>query len=181
MNPALLGPLIRLRFTFTSRAAADRTIERAERRYLELAAGLSAEQGRCPVAVPPMRGVDPEMRDWSYFQLLAHNALVNRSMTEVVVSLATGAEPGPAARIDPKRDVLPGPDVGPEQVAVFRDSITAHQAAVAGLERLRGAGARRHPLFGTFDAHKWHCMLGFHLVIHLKQARLVATGAAADR
>jgi hypothetical protein len=110
-----------------------------------------------------MPGVDPDMRQWSFFQLLEHNAIVNRSITAVVTSLASNEEPTGAGAIDPKRDVLPAADAGPAQVA--------------RLGRLRGTRRKVHPVFGPFDAHRWHGMLGFHLAIHLGQARRIVAGA----
>ncbi|MCB1184985.1 DinB family protein [bacterium] len=181
MNPRRLAPLIRLRFALTSRSRAAAGIARDAARYESLAADLSAGAGARPIFVPAMVGVDEDMRRWSYWMLLAHNAIVNRGITAVTVALAEGREPDGAALIDPKRDVLPGPEVGPEQLDVFRDSVAGHLAAVAGLDRLRGTATRPHPLFGDFDAHKWHCMFGFHLKVHMKQAHLVARGAREAR
>jgi hypothetical protein len=45
------------------------------------------------------------------------------------------------------------------------------------LGSLWGATVRNHPIYGEFDAHKWHCMIGFHLMIHFKQAKLIANAS----
>lgn len=75
---------------------------------------------------------------------------------------------------------MPSANPGLEQIAALEDSVKGHLATVASLDRLRGTRSRPHPLFGSFNAHFWHCMFGFHLQVHLKQARLIVAGHSAD-
>ena len=157
----------------TPRQRSARVAEMWMQRYLDLGRDLTDEQGRTSVRVPPMNGVDPEMRRWSYFQLLEHNAIVNRAISELVHSLALGEEPGAAAQIDPKKDVLPGTDCGPEARDHFRESVLAHRERVKGLPALRKTATRPHPVFGPFDAHRWNGMFPLHLRIHWRQARAI--------
>lgn len=178
MSNPVIKAVIRAKFLTTSRGRASAIIREASDRYLRLADRLDAEAGRRPVRVPPMPGVDPEMREWSFFQILEHNAIVNRSIAAIVEALALGREPSGAALIDPKTDVLPGSVSGPEQVDRFRESVDDYLTIEASLPRLRGTAERPHPLFGSFDAHKWHCMLGLHLETHLSQARRVLSRKA---
>jgi len=173
MSHPVITAIIRTRFLLTSREKASRCIRDAADGYLLLAERLGTLRGAMPATVPPMIGVDPEMRDWSLFQILEHNAIVNRSISAMVEALALGKEPSGAALIDPKTDVLPKELSGPEQVEAFRGSVDEHLALVATLPSLRGTAERPHPVFGPFDAHKWHCMFGFHLGLHLKQAEKV--------
>jgi hypothetical protein len=133
------------------------------------------ESGVKPVMVPSMIGVDPEMRGWSFFQILEHNTIVNRSIAAMVEALALGKEPSGAALINPKTDVLPKDLSGPEQTSLFRQSVDDYLDLLTALPSLCGTAQRMHPVFGSFDAHKWHCMLGFHLGLHLKQAETVLT------
>jgi len=125
------------------------------------------------ITVLPMIGVDPEMRGWSFFQILEHNAIVNRSISATVEALALGKPPSGAALINPKSDVLPKGVSGPEQVEEFRRSVDDYLSMLAELPSLRGTAETTHPVFGSFDAHKWHCMFGFHLGLHLRQASVV--------
>jgi hypothetical protein len=175
MSSALIRLFVRTRFRLTSRAAASRVISRAADRYLGLAQQVDANAARRPVAVPSMLGVDPDMRHWSYWMLLEHNTIVNRAISAQTVALAEGTRL--AGDFDPKRDVMPTETAGPEQAAAFAESVRDHLAAVAVLRPLRGTPTTPHPLFGDFDAHKWHCMLGFHLNVHMRQARLVAAAS----
>lgn len=71
------------------------------------------------------------------------------------------------------RDVLPSSNPGEEQRQLFRMSVEDHLKVVSGLGRLRGGLRTRHPVFGQFDAHSWHCMFGLHLIIHYKQAKYI--------
>ena len=172
---------IRTLFTFTSREKALEKSEFVLRRYAELANGLSKEAGQRCIEVPPMRGVDEDMRKWSFFMILEHNAIVNRSMTTIVIQLARGEELSGPATINPKTDVMPSSSADASQFKDFADSITNHIATVKSLKRLRGTGTSLHPVFGDFDAHKWNCMFAFHLGLHLPQAEYVAGKAMASR
>lgn len=169
-NP-LIRILVRTRLTLASRAQGVRQIERQRDRYLALAAGLDPAAGARPVRVPAMIGVDEDMRGWSFFQILEHNAIVNRSIASVVTSLVAGEAPRGPGAIDPKHGVMPADGAGPEQVTAFIASVDDYLASLTTLGRLRGTRRSQHPVFGSFDAHMWHGMLGFHLSLHVKQAR----------
>jgi hypothetical protein len=181
MSDLLVRTAVRTLFTFTGRARALRKSESILGRYLKLADGLATEAGRARVRVPPMRGVDEDMRRWSFFMILEHNAIVNRSITATVLQLARGEALTGAAAIDPKRDVMPGPSADASQVALFAESVTRHIETVRGLGKLRGTGTSPHPIFGAFDAHQWNCMFAFHLGLHLPQAAHVVREAGAGR
>ncbi len=173
MSNPLIKAVIRTKFRLTSCDKASGIIRENADAYLGLADRLDASSGIKPVTVPPMIGVDPEMRGWSFFQILEHNAIVNRSISSIVQALALGREPSGAALINPKTDVLPRGMSGPEQVEEFRRSVDDYLSMLADLPPLRGTAETMHPVFGSFDAHKWHCMFGFHLGLHLKQATFV--------
>ncbi len=172
VNP-LIKALVRTKFRFTSRQTADRQAERWLRYYLGLAGKLDASGGSRPVRVPAMQGVDEDMRDWSFFMLLEHNTIVNHAISRVVERLARGWDPVQPGDIDPKTGVMPSANPGPEQVEAFRDSVRSHLKMVASLGQLRGTKTREHPVFGTFDAHAWNCMFGFHLQVHARQAKYI--------
>lgn len=174
MKKAVIRSAVRLKFALTTRGQASSGIERIRDRYLALADSVDAESGRRSVHVPPMLGVDEDMRNWSFFMVLEHNAIVNRYISGVVAGLTRGKLPTRLEAVDAKRDVMPKEDAGQEQVEAFRISIEKHLEMVPALPRLRGGMIRRHPVFGDFDAHRWHCMFGLHLRIHLKQAEAVA-------
>ena len=116
-----------------------------------------------------MLGVDEDMREWSFYQILEHNVIVNDRISAAVLHL-TGNGPAPEPDFDVKRDVMPQDSAGAEQVAEFKRSVEDHLTAVAKVPKLRGTEKTDHPIFGPFDAHRWHCMLGFHLQLHRKQA-----------
>jgi hypothetical protein len=147
--------------------------------YEALASDLTESAGRLSVEVPRMRGVDEDMRRWSFYMTLEHNTIVNRSITAVIGQLVRREPLHGAARIDPKHGVMPAGEAGPEQVPAFVESVKDHLRTVRELGPLRGTPTAPHPLFGPFDAHKWNCMFTFHLGLHLPQARYVAEQAKA--
>lgn len=172
MAHPIIKALVRARFNLTSRKAATRQTEKALKAYLKLAQGVSEDAGSEPVKVPRMLGIDEDMREWSFFMILRHNTIVNNAISATVRRLAPG-EPEPEKKFDVKNDVMPGPDCGVEQIALFKSSVLAHLETTRSLGTLRGTSTSKHPLFGRFDAHKWNCMFAFHMEIHLKQAEFV--------
>ena len=181
MSNLFIKTAVRTLFTFTSQAKALQQSEVLLRQYKELADGISNEAGQRCVEVPPMRGVDEDMRKWSFFMILEHNAIVNRSITATVVQLARGERLSGPATLNPKKDVMPTSMADESQIEVFADSVTRHMEAVKSLKRLRGTETSPHPIFGEFDAHKWNCMFAFHLGLHLPQAEYVMGKAKAEQ
>lgn len=153
-----------------SRLAADQVIENAVSDYqslIEEFGDLVDMSGR----VPKMLGVDEDMRDWSLLMILDHNRIVNGAVKNVVVHLGNGQQLPKDKEIDTKHDVMPGHKLGDETIALFFESITDYQKSVRSIDSLEGQVERLHPVFGMFNAHQWHCMFGFHLHIHVKQAK----------
>lgn len=180
MISSILRTVVRTRFKLTSRDKASRQIREALDSYLALAESLDAENGARPITVPALRGVDEDMRNWSFFMILEHNAIVNRALTAVIKDLVLGGDPGNTRDFDHKKDVMPSPKAGPEQAANFRASVEEHFDAISGLDLPRGGATRPHPIFGDLDAHGWQCMFGLHLGFHLRQAEHVLQGLRAD-
>ena len=178
MNP-LLYRFVRTRLRLTSRERALKQAEHFGEKYVVLATALSEAQGRLPVTVPPMLGVDEDMRGWSYFQLLEHNAIVGRRITAVVRQLAEGKPVTELAPFSIKHDVMPG-QPGPEQIDATRAMVAAHLETVRTLEGLRRTTTELHSHFGPMTAHMWHVMFTFHLELHYKQAIKIAAEAKAS-
>ncbi len=173
MSNPLVQAVIRTKFLMTSREKASQIIRGNADAYLKLAERIGNESGERSISIPPMIGVDPEMRAWSFFQILEHNVIVNGMIAHTVEKLARGEDPNPERAINHKTDVLPGDSSGAEQIAAFSESIKSYLSMVTTLPLMRGTAKTQHPVFGPFDAHKWHCMFGFHLGLHLKQAEKV--------
>ena len=169
---SLLQIGVRAKFALTSRETASGQARREMERTLAVADRLGAEMSARPVRVPAMAGIDPEMREWSVFMILEHDTIVSREITGIVNDLASGGDVRP--RIDMKTGVMPSPDAGAEHVEAFRDSILRHLDTIRKLPRLRGTQRLRHPVFADLDAHGWHCMFAFHLMLHRRQAEAIA-------
>jgi hypothetical protein len=152
-----------------------------EEKYAELSRGISENIGCLCVEVPPMRGIDEDMRRWSFYMILEHNAIVNMGITATICQLVRGESLHGAATIDKKKDVMPSISAGEEQLKAFQDSVEKHLASVNRLGRLRGTPTSPHTLFGEFDAHKWNCMFSFHLRIHFTQALHVVRTAKREQ
>jgi len=74
---------------------------------------------------------------------------------------------------DPRTAVMPSAGAGPEQVEAFRETVDVHLEKMAKHRRLATKQRQDHPNFGSFNAHQWHCMFGFHLAIHRRQLEAI--------
>jgi|AntRauTorckE6833_2_1112554.scaffolds.fasta_scaffold31426_2 hypothetical protein len=169
---ALIKLIIRIRFRLSSTKRVENQTRRLLADYLDLTRGLDERSGNQSVRVPPMLGVDEDMRDWSFLMILQHNTIVNHAISDVVRRLALG-EPEPEKKFDPKTDTVPDSTCGMEEVTRFEESVRSHLALLPTLGKLRGTAKAEHPIFGPFDAHMWSCLFPFHLQIHMKQAAFV--------
>ena len=77
MSNLLMRAAIKTWFTFTGREKVSMQIQKSLDKYLSLTRLLNAESGMSMVFVPRMIGVDEDMRNWSLFMILEHNAIVN--------------------------------------------------------------------------------------------------------
>ncbi|MGF1452100.1 MAG: hypothetical protein ACFB21_08525 [Opitutales bacterium] len=177
MTPLLLKYFVHARFATQTRGQITRQIKRTARRYATLSAQMTPEAGERPIHVPELPGVDEDMRRWSFFQLLEHNTIVNRTITLTIKLLVENKPLDRLKSFDTKRDVMPPAAPGPETIDAFQLSVEKHVAMVSMRETLSMVRKYRHPLFGMFNAHKWNCMFAFHLDIHLRQADRIAAGA----
>ena len=165
---SLLSSFIQLKFNITSHDRAVHVIRNECDRSIAIAESVSTEKARQPINVPSMLGVDEDMQDWSLFQVLEHNAIVNRQVSKRINSLIQETEW--TSNFDPKKDVMPSNAPGAEQVQLFRKSVDDHLEIMKTTDRnLRATTKARHPVFGMLNAHQWNGMFGFHLMLHRKQ------------
>ena len=170
MKDQLIKAVVRALFWMTTQRQATGRIQHCLDSYLALCQRMGPEAGRRQVQVPPMLGVDEDMRGWSLFMILEHTTIVNGHITRTVHALSQEIDP---PDFDMKLDVTPSAVSGEEQMQTFRVSVEEHLALVSSLAGLRGTSTHRHPFFGHLTAHGWHCMFGLHLRIHQRQAEAV--------
>ncbi len=172
MNP-LLELAIRVKLKRTSRDKATAQIRKEVEKTLAAAATLGEELSAKPCHVPKMPGVDEEMRDWSIYQLIEHNTIVNRIFADVIEAIAQEKEY--VSDIDPKHDVLPSELPGPEVIEPFQQSVADYFKTLGNFPMLKNVGKWEHPVFGDFDARMTHAMCGFHLFLHRRQAERIVS------
>jgi hypothetical protein len=181
MIDSIIKILVRSQFLMTSRNHACKKAVKIVQSYEKLAEDLDHMRGTHRVVVPSILGVDEDMRNWSFYMILEHNSIVNRTITAIVKQLVRGETQHGAATINPKTDVMPSISADEKQLQIFQRSVNKHLQVIRELGTLRGSKTAPHPIFGAFDAHKWNCMLPFHLQLHYKQAALVVRMAQKDR
>jgi len=173
MKKKIVRAIIRAKLKRQSVEKGSAELKKWGEKYLELGKGLTEEQASKTVTVPEMMGVDSDMTNWSYYQLLEHNTIVNNTMSLNVGALMTGKGKRLVEKFNPKTDVLPSADAGREQVELFQQSIEYHIDIIREFEDLNSEGTNTHPVFGDFNAHMWHGMMGVHLGVHYKQAKMI--------
>ena len=89
MSNLLMRAAVKTWYTFTGREKVSLQIQKSLDKYLALTRLVNAESGMSTVFVPRMIGIDEDMRNWSLFMILEHNAIVNRSITSIIQSLVT--------------------------------------------------------------------------------------------
>ena len=181
MQEKLIKTAVRSIFFFTGRERAQNQMRVMLEEYTGLAQAINRDERLIPVKVPPMRGVDEDMRNWSLDMILEHNRIVNRSISATVQQLSRGEPLTGAAVIDQKTDVMPSHRPEDTVLEKFQDSVTDHLAALKTLGRLRGTRKTPHCIFGDFDAHQWNCMFAFHLKLHFDQASHVVQTIIQER
>ena len=169
---SLVRKFITTKSTCTTLRAANRMVHRECDQSIELAKRVSEELAARPTRVESMLGVDEDMRDWSLFQILEHNTIVNHEMTQRIDYLVR--DEVLISDFDPKKDVMPSAKPGPEQIEKFGNSVDQHLTLIHSFdENLRETKRAPHPVFGMMNAHQWHCMFGFHLMLHRKQMEAI--------
>ena len=164
--------------TFLSRAMARRLASRGLDRIRNAARRLAPGDWSEPNRLPPMQGLTAPMRDWSAGMTLWHTRGANRGIMDTVIALARGNSPGP---MDTRTFDAPPAEAGPEQLPLLEETVGAYLEALDRLPALHTAARRRHPIFGTMDAHGWHCLFALHLRIHRRQLERIADLRAARR
>jgi hypothetical protein len=135
-------------------------------RVLSLAAPLDEVQGRTPVLVRRVRGMEDSSRCWSPYMIVRHLVMVDKSLLGMILLLSSGKTLN--RKVSPA-DVKPSPDAGPEVMEEFRELLARWQETLAGIKELRGGSQHVHPWFGALDAHGWLALAAVHHGIHRRQ------------
>ncbi|MFT5232768.1 MAG: hypothetical protein ACI9UK_000589 [Candidatus Krumholzibacteriia bacterium] len=171
INKSLLKKIIRLRFSLTPSKRAVALARSEMETTLAVIEDVGVEAASKCCLVPPMLGVDDDMREWSLLQILEHNTIVHRQMRKVIEALAKGREF--RSTFNAKTDTIPSSNPGPEEIDAFRISVDEFLGSALSIANLRGTAKIAHPVMGPLSAHGWLCMFGLHLSLHRKQAEKV--------
>ena len=166
----VLRNALRLYARVTSRDEMMRKFLSEGEWMLERAAKLDEKQGRTPVLVKRVRGMEDSSRCWSPYMIIRHLVMVDRGMMGLILLLSSGKTLD--RKVSPA-DVKPSPDSGPEVMEEFRELLARWQETIAGLGELRGGSRHLHPWFGEMDANGWFALAAVHHGIHRRQMERV--------
>lgn len=142
-------------------------------RVLEMAASVDEAQGRTPVLVKRVRGMEDSSRYWSPYMIVQHLVIVDRAMLMMMRLISSGKT---TDRKSGTADVKPSPDAGPETLDEFRSLLVRWQETLSEIPDLRGGARHAHPWFGPLNAHEWLAVAAQHHGIHRRQMERVILG-----
>lgn len=169
--------MIRGKAALTSREQAAVTFDAERAAILRLLAGHDPVALAQPVLIERMPGLEDSSRYWSLLMVLDHLRMVNRDITEVIVSLGAGHLPEREASITA---VKPSPLVTEAVIAEFDQGCRDFTDAVASVANLKTPLKFPHPWFGPMNAATWHVMCGIHMRIHHQQIKLILAGLSSS-
>jgi hypothetical protein len=167
--------LFSVEYRLTSRSAAEEKFTLRKNQILALAAPLTPAQLQQQVLIKRLPGLEDSSRFWSVGMTLDHLCIVNRSITGMILKLASGQNPGgPVSTADVKPSAPSPADI----LDQFRQTCDQFLAQTAPLPVLKGTPTWAHPWFGPLDAQAWHFLAGFHMGVHIKQIQSILKAAS---
>ena len=135
---------------------------------------ISEEQGRQPVLIRRIRGIEDSSRHWSLYMTLDHLRIVNHGIAGIIRALTRDETSEiPATTI---ADVKPSPDAGPDQVQAFQETCGLYLSTIERIEDLNTQRRHPHPWFGPMNAFAWHGLAAGHMSIHRNQIVRILAG-----
>lgn len=126
--------------------------------------------------IPRLIGIEDSSRNWSVLMVLEHLCMTNHDILIVINSLLKGTTPNFTATIQRYK---PSPDVSFDVIERYQqiclDYVDCVESLLRSLGNLRSSVRFEHPWFGPLDAHKWHCLAGFHQRVHRCQVQKIIT------
>ncbi len=141
---------------------------------LETVGKLNEQQGRNPVLINRVFGIEDSSRFWSPYMVLHHLVIVDSGIIKVIEALAAGNTDLREVKI---ADVKPSPATGPEVAQTFRTVIQDYEARLTKISDLNTTTKHPHPWFGPLNAHGWHCLAALHHGIHKRQLAAILAAA----
>ena len=157
-----------------ARFASKESVLGLFRREAELAIGASSrfvtDEGRRPVLIKRIFGIEDSSRFWSVFMVLEHLVLVNYGIMQIIQDLCAKRSQIPRVRIE---DVKPHHEAGAEQLDRLAETVESYATLIRGLNDLRTPGRHSHPWFGPLDAREWHALAAIHNRLHRRQIEYI--------
>jgi hypothetical protein len=136
----------------------------------ELVDSLDDRQLSQPVLIDRLRGLEDSSRNWSVLMTLDHLRIVNRNMTDTVLTLSKDLAPN---RKVSTAGVKPSPDVTKVVIYEYALGCESFLNSVAAIPNLKTRARLVHPWFGALDASGWHTLIARHMSIHRRQIQSI--------
>ena len=153
-----------------TRDAASRWFVEEGERMLLLARPMSANDAARQVLIPRVWGIEDSSRNWSVLMTLDHLVIVNTQIASIIERLAAGETWEQKLST---ADVKPPAEQNGSVIERYAACLADYPRRVAALASLRTRAKHRHPWFGPFNAHEWHCLAAGHQRIHRRQVELI--------
>ncbi|MBK1706128.1 DUF1569 domain-containing protein [Halochromatium glycolicum] len=166
----LIGSGIRSAARFLPKDRLTRMFRSEAEQAIEVARGLSVDEGRQRVLVERFIGIEESSRHWSVYMALEHLVIVNSAIAAILPQLYSGRVITGEVGIE---DAEPVPEAGPEQIDDLENLVERYTDLVDKLGNLRAGTTLEHPWFGTLSAAHWHALATIHNSTHRRQVERI--------
>jgi hypothetical protein len=135
-------------------------------RIISLVKPVERKKGELRVLIPRIYGIEDSSRYWSVFMTMEHLNIVIPGVMSIIQSLVDGQTCPKEVRI---QDVKPHEQAGMEQITKLEENKIRYEKFIHSLPSLRTNCRHSHPWFGPLNPHGFHCLVGFHQMIHRRQ------------
>lgn len=143
-------------------------------RILSLVKPVDKKRGAIRVLIPRIYGIEDSSRYWSVFMTLEHLNIVIPEVISIIQSLVDGETSLKEVRI---QDVKPREQAGMEQIKKLEENKILYERFIHSLPSLRSNCRHSHPWFGPLNPHGFHCLIGFHQMIHRRQIERILSSS----
>ena len=169
--------LLALHRTINSDEQALREFEARSQSICTLYQAIPANKRELPVLIPRITGIEDSSRNWSAAGVLEHLAIVHIGIIGILKALKAEEK----QRKLETSEVKPAGLKAEEAHTAFLQSVKEYGSYISESTPFNSNHTHKHPWFGPFTSHAWHCLAAVHLKIHKKQLELIAQSLSADK
>lgn len=163
----LIGPLVAGKSNWVQNWQG---LHRVNQKIMTLLVGLTSEQMKQKILVPPQRGLEDSSRYWSIAMTLEHLLIVDAHMKNLMIELSHGRVPDvvvDTATVKPLGAMSPEEAI--QKFKIFSETVEKEVEAKLGDRECKAR--LKHPWFGPSTAKQWQWVMMAHHGVHYQQLK----------